>query len=58
MEGEKKQTAPAEVTEANPLLAKIDRMDRYHEREKRRWQDQNNLLSTKLRKQRVHREVE
>lgn len=33
----------------NPLLNKIARMDEYHEREKRRWLDQNNLLSDKLR---------
>lgn len=34
---------------SNPLAAKIQRMDQYHEKEKRRWQDQNNLLSDRLR---------
>jgi hypothetical protein len=43
--------------DSSPLLAKIQRMDEYHEREKRRWQDQNNVLSDKLRELRNEGQV-
>ena len=33
----------------NPLLQKIDRMDKYHTKEKAKWLTQTNMLSDKLR---------